>query len=162
VPLSVLTSRVRLGEAARRAGLFLTPEETAPAQELRDLYVAAVEMNAARDWRPPKERDGFVRAAVDPFVNALHCTLQRGDRHVSASIQRERRAILERALSAGPDALGSRERRVLLSDPELAAELHQRIWELADEEDAERWGRPGAAAPDGDAPDTSRKTSGPR
>jgi membrane glycosyltransferase len=142
VPLSVLTSRVRLGEAARRAGLFLTPEETAPAQELRDLYVAAVEMNAARDWRPEKERDGFVRAAVDPYVNALHCTLQRGDRRVSPAIERERKGMLARALANGPDALGSRERRVLLADPELAAELHQRIWELADEEQAELWGRP--------------------
>jgi len=146
VPLSVLTSRVRLGEAARRGGLFLTPEETSPARELRDLYIAAVEMNAARDWRPPKERDGFVRAAVDPYVNALHCTLQRGERRLRPSIERERRGWLERALAQGPDALGSIERRVLLSDPELAAELHRRIWELEDEDLAEQWGRPAASA----------------
>ena len=146
VPLSVLSSRVRLGELARRRGLFLTPEETAPAQELRDLYVAAVQMNAARDWRPPLERDGFVRAAVDPYVNALHCTLQRGERRLSPSILREREALLQRALADGPETLGSKERRVLLSDPELAAELHQRIWELEDEEQAERWGRPAESA----------------
>ena len=145
VPLSVLSSRVRLGELARRRGLFLTPEETAPAQELRDLYVAAVQMNAARDWRPPLERDGFVRAAVDPYVNALHGTLQRGERRLSPAIQRERRALLQRALAKGPAALASAERRVLLSDPELAAELHRRIWELEDEEQAERWGRPAAS-----------------
>jgi membrane glycosyltransferase len=146
VPLSVLSSRVRLGELARRRGLFLTPEETAPAQELRDLYVAAVQMNAARDWRPPLERDGFVRAAVDPYVNALHCALQRGERQLSPPIQREREALLKRALADGPETLGSKERRVLLSDPELAAELHQRIWELEDEEQAERWGRPAESA----------------
>ena len=145
VPLSVLTSRVRLGEAARRSGLFLTPEETAPARELRDLYIAAVEMNAARDWRPPLERDGFVRAAVDPYVNALHCALQRGERRLRASIERERRGWLERALAEGPGALTSQERRVLLSDPELAAELHRRIWELEDDDQAAQWGRPGTA-----------------
>jgi membrane glycosyltransferase len=145
VPLSVWTSRVRLGEIARRRGLFLTPEETAPARELRDLYVAAVEMNAARDWRPPKERDGFVRAAVDPYVNALHCTLQRGERRLRPSIERQRREWLERALGSGPAALSSAERRVLLSDPELAAELHRRIWELEHEERALLWGRPGDA-----------------
>jgi membrane glycosyltransferase len=145
VPLSVLTSRVRLGEAARRRGLFLTPEETAPARELRDLYIAAVEMNAARDWRPPKERDGFVRASVDPYVNALHCALQRGARQLRPSIQRERRGWLERALEGGPEALGSQQRRVLLSDPEAAAELHRRIWELEDEDSAALWGRPARA-----------------
>jgi membrane glycosyltransferase len=146
VPLSVLTSRVQLGEAARRRGLFLTPEETAPARELRDLYIAAVEMNAARDWRPPKERDGFVRAAVDPYVNALHCALQRGERQLRPSIQRARRAWLERALSEGPGALSNVERRILLGDPELSGELHRRIWELEDEDQAEQWGRPAATA----------------
>jgi len=146
VPLSVFTSRVSWGQAARRSGLFLTPEETAPARELRDLYVAAVEMNAARDWRPPLERDGFVRAAVDPYVSALHTTLQRGDRRLRPSIRRERRTWLERALAAGPSALSAAERRVLVSDPEAMAELHRRIWELEDEEPAELWGRPGLRA----------------
>jgi membrane glycosyltransferase len=144
VPLSVLMSRVRLGEAARRRGVFLTPEETAPARELRDLYIAAVEMNAARDWRPLKERDGFVRAAVDPYVNALHCALQRGARHLRPSIQRERHGWLERAVADGPSAVSSQERRVLLSDPETAAALHRRIWEIEDEDRAASWGRPGA------------------
>ena len=146
VPLSVFSSRVGWGQAARRMGLFLTPEETLPAQELRDLYVAAVEMNAARDWRPPLERDGFVRAAVDPYVNALHVTLQRGERSLLPSIRRERLGFLERALTRGPGELSAAERRVLLSDPEMAAELHRRLWELEDEDAAERWGRPGAAA----------------
>jgi membrane glycosyltransferase len=34
IPLSVVSSRVRLGVAFRRAGLFLTPEESAPPHEL--------------------------------------------------------------------------------------------------------------------------------
>jgi membrane glycosyltransferase len=143
VPLSVFSSRVGWGQAARRAGLFLTPEETHPAQELRDLYVAAVQMNAARDWRPPLERDGFVRAAVDPYVNALHVTLQRGERRLLPSIRRERQGFLERALASGPGILSAAERRVLLSDPETATELHRRIWELEDDDAAARWGRPG-------------------
>jgi membrane glycosyltransferase len=146
VPLSVLTSRMRLGEAARRRGLFLTPEETAPARELRDLYIAAVEMNAARDWRPKLERDGFVRAAVDPYVNALHCTLLRGERQLADRIHSRRREPLERALAEGPGALTGPVRRALLSDPALAAELHQRIWELPDEDRAARWGRPAGKA----------------
>jgi len=64
VPLSVLSSRVSLGEAGRRRGLFLTPEETAPARELRDLYIAAVEMNADKRrqmiWDALKEHNAQV------------------------------------------------------------------------------------------------------
>src|SRR5262249_15960422 len=37
VPVSVLTSRVRTGDRARRWGLFLVPEETDPSTELRDV-----------------------------------------------------------------------------------------------------------------------------
>jgi len=114
-----------------------------PAQELRDLYVAAVQGNADRSARPPLERDGFVRAAVDPYVNALHVTLQRSERRLRPSIRRERRGFLERLLSDGPTALSGAEKRVLLADPEAATELHRRIWELEDEVAARRWGRPG-------------------
>ncbi len=37
VPLAVLSSRASLGQAARRAGLFATPEETRPGRELAAL-----------------------------------------------------------------------------------------------------------------------------
>jgi membrane glycosyltransferase len=37
IPLAVLSSRASLGQAARRAGLFATPEETRPARELAAL-----------------------------------------------------------------------------------------------------------------------------
>jgi membrane glycosyltransferase len=43
VPISVLASRIRLGDAVRRAGLFVIPEESNPPAELRDLEA---EMNA--------------------------------------------------------------------------------------------------------------------
>jgi hypothetical protein len=33
---------------------------------------------------------------------------------------------------------------VLLSDPEAAAALHRRIWEIDDEDRAAAWGRPAA------------------
>ena len=37
VPLTVLSSRLSLGRFARRRGWFLTPDETEPAEELREL-----------------------------------------------------------------------------------------------------------------------------
>jgi membrane glycosyltransferase len=91
----------------------------------------------------PEERDGFVRAAVDPYVNALHRVLLGRSRSLRASIRAARRAILERVLRDGPKSLNARERRVLLRDPETTEELHRRVWALGDRSQAARWGRPG-------------------
>src|SRR6185312_3994689 len=41
VPVSVFTSRTRVGERARRWGLFLIPEESATPPELRDMHAFA-------------------------------------------------------------------------------------------------------------------------
>jgi len=145
VPVSVLASRVSTGDRARRRGLFLIPEESQPPHELRDLdeLVRAADEKNARV--PPAERDGFVRAAVDPYVNALRRALAGARRSVRPSIRAARRALVERALAGGPETLTRRERRVVLHDPETADALHTGVWQLADRERAARWGRPGSA-----------------
>jgi membrane glycosyltransferase len=143
VPVSVFASRVSLGERTRRWGLFLIPEESDQPPELRDvrdLLKTAQRQSAAL---PPAERDGFVRVAVDPYVNALHRALLGRRRSLRASIRAARRALLERGLTHGPGSLGSRERRVLLLDPDLVDELHRRVWALPEGAGAAAWGRPG-------------------
>jgi membrane glycosyltransferase len=143
VPLSVLMSRARLGARARAAGLFLTAEETNPPLEVAGIAAdLASARRKERDLSPP-ERDGFVRAIVDPYVNALHRWLLRAPRSLRASIRERRRNLVERALAGGPGALAVRERRVLLMDPERVEELHRRVWELPSADRARSWGRPG-------------------
>jgi membrane glycosyltransferase len=131
VPVSVLSSRVRWGDWFRARGLFRIPEETSPPPE-----IAAVDSPAES---PAVERDGLVRAAVDPFANALRVALARGKRSRRASVQASRAALMERALAEGPAALEARQRTILLSDPECAAELHRRVWQLP-EDRAAAWG----------------------
>ena len=146
VPISVLASRVRLGERARRWGLFLTPEETAPPPELRDLDALFAAAREQDEQIVAAEHDGFVRAAVDPYVNAIQRALLGRPRSLRASIRASRRALLDRALADGPQALDLRQRKILLADPELVDALHQRVWALPDRERAARWGRPAAHA----------------
>lgn len=144
VPLSVVTSWVGLGERFRQWKLFLTPEEHSPPPELLDL---AAEFTAARRRARETEAcytDGFVRAVVDPLTNTLHRALLGSSRSAKSSIQETRRVLAERALSEGPAALGPRERRMLLFDPQLLAFLHDAVWQL-DPTRAARWGL--AAAP---------------
>jgi membrane glycosyltransferase len=143
IPFSVLAGRIHLGDRARAWGLFLIPEEREPPPELHDLQGAldASERDAAA--LPVLETDGFVRAAVDPFMNAVHRSRLGRPRRLRAEIAAHRQDLLARALESGPTALTPRHRRVLLSDPVMVERLHVAIWALADRERAARWGRPG-------------------
>jgi membrane glycosyltransferase len=143
IPFSVYASRSNLGMRARALGLFLIPEETNPPPELRDLEINLRAAERAAASIPPLERDGMVRAAVDPFINALHRALLGRPRHLRSVIAAERQELLERALEAGPAALPPRQRRILLGDPVLVDQLHAAVWALSDHDRAARWGRPG-------------------
>jgi membrane glycosyltransferase len=145
VPVSALTSRVSTGDRARRWGLFVIPEEKEPPLELRELREGESAAAARLAARTPVEREGFVRAAVDPYANAVHRALLGPPRRLRARIRAARWGILERALAAGPASVDLRERRILLRDPDLTDALHARVWALPDRERAALWGRPGSA-----------------
>jgi membrane glycosyltransferase len=147
VPLSVFSSRVRLGDVTRRWGLFRIPEEVAPPPELRDLQAFSLEAEARRAALPPLERAGFVRAIVDPYTNAIHRALLRAPRRLDDGVRATRRALIERAALEGPEGLGAADRRVLLLDPDAVDALHEQVWALEDRDRAAPWGRPGARVP---------------
>jgi membrane glycosyltransferase len=117
----------------------LIPEESAPPQELRDLEenLRTAQERAAAGTE--SEGDGFVRAQVDPYTNALHRVLLRGRRSLRLSIRVTRRALAERAAAEGPAALTPGERKVLLYDPDVSTDFHYQVWACADRERAERW-----------------------
>jgi membrane glycosyltransferase len=142
VPLSVLASRVRFGDRLRRIGLLRVPEETSPPPEIAELLATVETDEATRAALPPLRRDGFVRAVVDPTTSALHRALRGVRRSLKPSIRDERSALVAKALARGPDALTASEKRVLLSDADLMGILHRRVWQLADDPQAARWGIP--------------------
>jgi membrane glycosyltransferase len=150
VPLSVWMSRLRLGDAARQVGLFLTPEQTHRPPELAHHAEALAAARGKERGLSPSERDGVVRAVVDPYVNALHRWLLREPRPLRPSIREVRSGLVERALAEGPTALDLGARRALLSDPSCVDELHRRVWQLSSGELARAWGRPGGELPERD------------
>jgi membrane glycosyltransferase len=143
IPVSVLASRVSLGQRARAWGLFLIPEETAPPPELRDLDALLAVEHAAATALVAAERDGFIRAATDPYANALHRGLLRRRRMLAPAIAAARTAFLHQALAHDPALLGPHERNALLVDPAMVDELHRRVWSVPDRGRAARWGRVG-------------------
>jgi len=119
VPLSVYSSRVTLGRAARRLRLFVTPEEVAPVPEiLRTAELASLD-------RP---RPGLTHAVVDPLANALACAQGTPRTHAAPGANESREDLVDRALRGGLAVLDARERSRLLNDPIALAALHLQVW----------------------------------
>jgi membrane glycosyltransferase len=97
--------------------------------------------------------DGFVRAIVDPGMNAVHRALLRGRRTVAPAIRAARDDLVRRALAGGPESLDVTERRILLGDPACVDAAHHAVWELPADA-ASRWGI--AAATQAIAPEALR------
>jgi membrane glycosyltransferase len=122
IPVSVISSRTRLGLAAKDEKLFLIPEEYATPQEL----LATDQYTHENRWHAL--HDGFVRAVVDPRQNALACAMATA-RHGQAAADRSA------ACRARGQGDGSRAQRPgpqyppgLLSDPVALTRLHEQVW----------------------------------
>jgi membrane glycosyltransferase len=139
VPLSVLTSRVGLGDRVRRLGLFTIPEETQPPAILREFDAR---WRSARDAAGPRDSDRVFAAVLrDPAPWALHLAMmRRKPRRFSKSIVDARYATAVRAATEGPAGLGPRDRKILLEDAALMTFVHEGVWALPDGDSAERWG----------------------
>ncbi len=140
IPVSVLVSKIELGDRVRRLGLFVIPEEVEPPRELLELDDRFAEAKRLQDAKPAPWQDGFALAVVDPGMNAVHRCLLGPKRQLAESIREARREVMERVVRAGPDSAEVRARRILLSDPAIVEEIHRRVWTCDDDEIVERWG----------------------
>lgn len=138
IPLSVWSSRASVGRSFRRLGLLLIPEEVNQPPELQSLERSLA--SEPRNFASSLHAGGFVKAVVHPLVNALHLALLRNKpRNITQAIASGRSGLLEKALSQGPPALSPKEKRIILYDPLMLRELHQRVWETPDDRIARLW-----------------------
>ena len=140
IPLSVLSSSTSLGKAFQKIGLFLIPEEINPPRELHLLQTMT--QNQETSFAPTliSAKEGFIRAVVDPNINALHRSLLRKKRKLMPSIMKRRQELLEKALTQGPKTLSPKEKKELLLDPQCLLQLHERLWETLDHTITQKWG----------------------
>jgi membrane glycosyltransferase len=148
IPLSVLTSRRSLGSAARRLGLFLTPEETKPPAELVSLRAHLKIHELTDDFVPPLPHTGVAEAILDPYVNAIHVTLLRekqlnpvyAEQFSQLGVGGEPvQALGEKLLADGPDKLTAAERMLVMADQRVMVWLHQQSWQRPGESLAAWW-----------------------
>ncbi|MDE1169871.1 MAG: glucans biosynthesis glucosyltransferase MdoH [Verrucomicrobium sp.] len=117
--LAWYTARGDAGAAARRAGLFLIPEEIAPPQELEGL---------AEETAAP-EPDLWAQAILCPYVLAVHLSMMRRRLKVPDEETDPARALLrQRLVEAGPAALDRKDRFRLLGSAGFLVQLHRTLW----------------------------------
>ncbi len=119
VPVSVWSSRVSPGRRARRANLFVIPDEMKPPAELTAAYAAA---NAA--GRPP----GLVEAVVDPLLNALVCASARSRWAPRQAAPANDATLSQTVLASDPAMMSEQHKNMVIRDPLLLSRLHFAVW----------------------------------
>jgi membrane glycosyltransferase len=126
IPLSVYSSRVSLGRAVRRWRLFLIPEELDPPQVIEDLRAGLTDRQPQK-WEP----EGFMRALIDPYANAVHVGLLRGKTPRSPDARARNKALREKVLQEGIASLTPSDRVYLLRDAKSMSALHHGMWHVS-------------------------------
>lgn len=121
-PTSVLFSRSSPGDALRRVGLLLVPEERRSNALIEDL-------ERGQPLGPRQNDDdthAFVDAVLDPVLNRLHADAARG--RASGAKREQLRQLCARCIVNGPAALSAKQLSLLAHDRESLQWLHQAAW----------------------------------
>jgi membrane glycosyltransferase len=130
IPLSIFLSKASFGQAARRLGIFLTPEETRPCYELKRLRQNLAECyKHLRPIEPLRDDYGLLQAVLDPYINAVHVSLLR-QRRPSEDSREYFLHLRQRLLREGPTNLTTKEKMALLLDADSLIWLHRELWRL--------------------------------
>jgi membrane glycosyltransferase len=139
IPLSIFLSKASFGRRARELGIFLTPEETDPPEELRQLEQNLAECYThLQPFEPLRADYGLMQAVLDPYINAMHVALLR-QRRPSAGAREWFAKLQIRLLREGPGRFTLKEKMALLLDPQSMIRLHRELWSLPSESLAEWW-----------------------
>lgn len=129
IPFSQLTASRKLGTKTRATGLFLTPEEIHPPRELvrmeEPFLMPALPFFRSKEYAADF---GLLQAVLDPYVNAIHCSLLRQRPETTGRTRAYMNILADRLLMDGPFTLTRAEKRTLFGDAEAMSEMHQKLW----------------------------------
>jgi membrane glycosyltransferase len=128
VPVSVVTSRSNLGEAARRLGLFLTPEEVAPSgvvRRFREIVEAAEDTDTAA--RAGQEQPLWLAALLNPGIYHLHRKLLPAEEPTRRQ-RHQLDGLMYTLIDQSEDALDAAERRAMITNPTCLKRIHIGLW----------------------------------
>jgi membrane glycosyltransferase len=122
IPLSMVSSSVRLGHIARDMGLFVTPEERQRPEVL-------VEFDKAMAVIPSNPID-VTDALREPHTQALHLALLPSEELPSRRQQNYAQGLMYKTMEEGLPALSTAEQRELFSRAHSLRELHDWVWSM--------------------------------
>jgi membrane glycosyltransferase len=124
IPISMLSSSAAVGQATRRMGLFLTPEEYEEPRVISLLKENLLKLEALETGRTD---EGEAHNVADPAACSLHLALL-PNRQVKKRQRHQLQALLYQLVEEGPDKLSAMDKRTLISDPETLTRLHRLAW----------------------------------
>jgi membrane glycosyltransferase len=135
IPFSAITASIEAGASARRSGLFRTPEEIDPSEELRELETDLEREPGALFARGA----GVVAAIVDPYANSVHRCLLRDRPNRAQPIREYFSMMQELMLREGPAAMKAQEIFALLNDADSVDRMHREVWSRRSGDLAPEW-----------------------
>ena len=136
IPISVYTSRSSWSQPLLRLRLLLTPDDTGRPWELDEIShrrEQIVPLVPTSTELAPFE--GISRAIVDPYVNAVHVTLQNAESSKAEGLE----MLADRLAGMGPECLTPVQTQSLMASPDHMLALHRRIWTTPFSELAPWW-----------------------
>lgn len=126
-PISVVLSRVQLGQWLKHRRWLITAEELRGSPLLEDL---------SSNPLTGQQQPGFCESVIHPQHNALQVALGRGGRR---GLRRQRLdALCRRCSQLGPQSLTTKELSLLAQDADCMAQLHHQAWRA---DPRSPWGR---------------------
>lgn len=129
IPLTISPLVIRIsglssiGMKAKKAGLFLTPEETHPARvvELTGEYLVKTEAASVEH--------GFIMALIDPVYNALACALSTSRHLKNDKNQLLRDELIKHYENTDLEKITKEQQLAILEDPFILSALHCHVWQ---------------------------------
>ncbi|MGE9290510.1 MAG: glucans biosynthesis glucosyltransferase MdoH [Puniceicoccales bacterium] len=131
IPLSILMGSPKLGKMVAGARILTMPEENNPTEVLTDLQKGTETMRKHLSQGP---LSGASLAFLDPYVHALHATL-----NAPESPREIPEGIEEKLLFEGISSLSPDEIEACLSNPRSLQSIHQRLWFSSGESLSPEW-----------------------
>ena len=129
IPFAIVTSLKMAEKPGAATGLFRVPDLVAEPTVVANLRR---HLEAAHARIEPHERlrtdYGLMLVILDPYVNALHCSLLRQRKSPPPESRKYYAAVAAQMLAEGPGALKREDKLALLYDIDSLTGLHREVW----------------------------------
>lgn len=140
IPFAIITSLKMEEKPGAKTGLFRVPDLVDEPPVLSNLRGHLEKAHQRIEPHELLRSDyGLMLVILDPYINALHCSLLRQRKSPPPESRKYYAAMAERMLADGPAGIKREDKLALLYDLESLNALHRRVWSLPSEQIAPWW-----------------------